>query len=127
MSVLFVDDDASVRDLLRTTMGMWGVDSVFASSGREALQRLAEDNDIDMVITDLTMPGYSGIELAQQILRNGYSVRLIAMSGEYDPHPPERLFERLLQKPFDLRVLQSVIGGHHGPKASRVPIYSSVI
>lgn len=66
-SVLVVDDDELVRQLLSAMLAGQGLDVTVASSGQEALARCAEATP-DLIVSDIEMPGMSGLELLQ-ILR----------------------------------------------------------
>jgi two-component system chemotaxis sensor kinase CheA len=65
--VLVVDDQFSVRQLQRSILEAAGYRVETARHGREALQKLASDADVDMVLTDLQMPGMDGFELLRTI------------------------------------------------------------
>ena len=64
--VLIVDDEASIRRLLRQKLSKAGFVCEEANSGEQALVRL-ESNRIELVILDVNMPGKSGIEVLQEI------------------------------------------------------------
>jgi putative nucleotidyltransferase with HDIG domain len=84
-SILFVDDDieiiSSTRRFLHTNQPGWQV--TFANSASEALQKLNEST-FDVVITDIRMPGMSGIELLDQIRLHYPQMARIALSGHAD-------------------------------------------
>ncbi|MGG4147494.1 response regulator [Paenibacillus algorifonticola] len=81
--LLLVDDEASVVDSLADTLP-WeqiGIGAVFkAYSGVEALEIL-NTNTIDILITDIRMPGISGLELLQQVRRSWKRIKCILLSG----------------------------------------------
>ncbi|WP_338553035.1 response regulator [Paenibacillus sp. KS-LC4] len=81
--LLLVDDEASVVDSLADTLP-WeqiGIGAVFkAYSGVEALEIL-NTNTIDILITDIQMPGISGLELLQQVRRSWKRIKCILLSG----------------------------------------------
>ena len=68
--ILIVDDDAPMRSFLCTVLGEVGYATVEARNGKEGLEFLSE-SDFDLVITDLRMPGLSGLDL----LREGRKAR----------------------------------------------------
>ena len=79
--ILVVDDDAIICEQLRafyTCSGQYCVE--IANSGEEALRRL-EKADIDLVVTDIRLPGISGVELTVQIHKNYPNVPVIAITG----------------------------------------------
>jgi two-component system response regulator YesN len=88
MMILLVDDEPFVVDDLAMTIN-WnalGIEAVFkAYSGAEALGILGQ-RPIDIVVTDITMPGMSGLELASAIRKKWKQTKVILLSGyaEFD-------------------------------------------
>lgn len=78
-SILVVDDDKSLRDLLAGVLQEQGYDVETAEEGNEALERM-ETTPFDMVISDIIMPGKEGIETIREIRELYPTVRIIAMS-----------------------------------------------
>ena len=66
LSVLLVEDNQELRDLLQEAISAWGYDSKTAVDGIGALEKLAEDH-FDIVITDIHMPRMDGQELVEHI------------------------------------------------------------
>ncbi len=64
--ILVVDDDALSREFLVEAVAALGYQPIEAKDGQDALARIASENP-DLVLTDLRMPGMSGIELVQKI------------------------------------------------------------
>ena len=64
--VLAVDDSSSMRQMVRAALEAEGLDVLEAANGREALDVLGAD-PVDLVITDLYMPGMDGLALVQAI------------------------------------------------------------
>ena len=62
--LLVVDDESSVRTLLKQVLEMEGFQIMEAGSAREAMRAL-EEHDIDLLVTDILMPGVTGLELAE--------------------------------------------------------------
>ncbi len=83
--ILFVDDDleiiSSTRRFLRSTRLDWQV--IYAASGSDALLRLQEKK-FDVIISDIRMPGMSGIELLEFVRSNYPQAVRIALSGHTD-------------------------------------------
>jgi CheY-like chemotaxis protein len=101
-SVLLVDDLAEVREALATSLRASGLTVWTASSAEEALAFAEETaHPIDALVSDVAMPGRSGLELAEALLarRPGLRVLLVsgALQGEEQVLPPKVQF---LQKPF---------------------------
>ena len=77
--VLVAEDDAAVRELLFDMLTGWGLDVTLAATGVEALALFEVDAErFNLVLTDLTMPGMTGVALAQAVtqLRPGFPVLL---------------------------------------------------
>jgi len=77
--ILIVDDDATVRYLMNEFMETVGYQAYMASSGEEALN-LLKTNPVDVVVTDIMMPGIDGLELTELIKLN-YDIEVIVMTG----------------------------------------------
>jgi diguanylate cyclase (GGDEF)-like protein len=77
--VLIVDDDAAIRESMNEFVDMSGYQSSTASSAEEALERLSQ-GEIDVVITDIMLPGMDGLELTDRIKKD-YDIDVIVMTG----------------------------------------------
>jgi two-component system cell cycle response regulator CpdR len=100
--VLVVDDDVLVLELLASMLVELGCDIVTARSGTEALGTIAKDRTIEILISDINMPGLAGSELAVRArsYRPGLKVMLLTGGADHSLGFP------LLRKPFgpsDLR------------------------
>ncbi|MEI9937917.1 MAG: response regulator [Pseudomonadota bacterium] len=117
--VLVAEDDAAMRDLLLLVLRERGyaVDSV--SSGSQMISVLSErrpDGSLaehfDLIVTDVRMPGASGLDAIDQLRRAGGMTPVIAVTAF--PHDAtrnraQRLEIRLLAKPFDLDTLRDAV------------------
>ena len=65
-SILVVDDERSMRDFLKILLEKEGNDVVTAENGKAALDAIKK-YEFDTVVTDIRMPGMTGIELLEQI------------------------------------------------------------
>ena len=110
-----VDDSATFRKVIGHSLRGAGYEVVEAADAEEALRKL-DDSPVDMVITDLTMPGMNGIELVRKIRgRSGCeSVPVVVLStvGEEDVLREGRAagVTGWIVKPFQPEKLLSVIG-----------------
>jgi putative nucleotidyltransferase with HDIG domain len=109
-SVLFVDDEPKVLQalerMLRPLRHEWTM--AFAASGREALETL-ERSSIDVLVTDMRMPGMNGVELMQQVLERHPHVIRIALSGHAEREVvvrAVRLAHQYLSKPCEADLLR---------------------
>jgi CheY-like chemotaxis protein len=81
--VLVVDDDRSVRHLMAVMVAQDGYETLEAKNEGEALH-LAETNRIDLLITDVEMPGVSGPELMLSLRKRGLIERSLLVTGNVD-------------------------------------------
>ena len=79
--VLVVDDEGVVRALVSRTLEAEGHEVVQAGNGREALEWLAHNHDVDVVLTDVIMPELGGRELCERLAADFPDVPVIWMSG----------------------------------------------
>ncbi len=102
-SILVVDDESAVRDLVRDTLQPLGYRVLEASSGKEALSLLRESGEeVDLVLTDLNMPGMSGREFAEELSRREKSPPVLFMSGypDMELRAGEDLETSMIRKPI---------------------------
>jgi CheY-like chemotaxis protein len=111
LNILVVDDDQEVREILAETLAEFGYGVVQASSGEEALPLLESRLDIGMLITDVRMPGMSGLELAELARRRHARLKVIVISGYFLPQP---ITDRFLKKPFHMHELASAVRAELG-------------
>ncbi|HEV3076785.1 MAG TPA: response regulator [Thermoanaerobaculia bacterium] len=106
-TILVVEDEASIRSLAREILEGQGYAVLEAARADEALRRAAEHTGpIHLLLTDVVMPGKSGVELAQDLLARRPGLRVVYMSGYADravqADAPGVAF---VQKPFDPALL----------------------
>jgi CheY-like chemotaxis protein len=112
-TVLIVDDEADVRALVRDVLTEQGYHVVEAASGVEALRIcLDPDRAVDILITDIFMPGMDGIELAERLGALGRRLRVLFMSAHSDTgdvtkggRSLRQIGGSLLAKPFTIAAL----------------------
>lgn len=79
--VLMVDDDANIVGIVSDVLRDAGHDVLTASNGTQALQLLQQDPSIDVLFSDVVMPGISGVELANKALELRPGLRVLLASG----------------------------------------------
>jgi len=109
--VLIIDDNASVRGMLRNRIEGWNMTATEAGSGKQALEILSGKPDLDLIITDLQMPEMDGITLTQSIkkLCPDTPVMLLNITGDenYKKHP--ELFSSVINKPIRRHILKEQV------------------
>jgi len=104
LRVLVVDDEADIRLGLRRLLAKLGVEAREAESGAAALGRL-DEQDADLVITDLMMPGISGVELLDAVKQRRPSTVVVVLTGYGTVQTAVRCLQsgaaHFLTKPFD--------------------------
>ena len=114
-SILVIDDDAPIRELLVETLSRRGYSVRSAGHGVEGIT-LYRALPADLVITDMVMPEQDGLSTIMELRRIAPDVRIIAMSGGMVQTPKlylqfaEKLgADRVLLKPFELSELVRIV------------------
>jgi CheY-like chemotaxis protein/drug/metabolite transporter superfamily protein YnfA/putative methionine-R-sulfoxide reductase with GAF domain len=110
--ILAIDDQQLILDLISAMCQTVGYDVITADTGRQGLD-LATENDFDVVLTDLAMPGMSGLEVAEEIKKAKPNVPIILITGWEVNIEKERLdtsgIIKVLYKPFRIEQLTEII------------------
>jgi CheY-like chemotaxis protein len=104
-TILAVDDDPYILELVGEVLTSLGYNVLFASSGEEALQITRTGKEkIDLLLTDVVLPGIKGQELAEKILDDYPDINVLFMSGYLRPsmahNDSEKKVDPFVQKPF---------------------------
>jgi len=111
-SVLVVDDEDQIRQLIRETLEQAGYDVQEASNGKQGLEQY-RSKPADLVIMDILMPDQDGLESIMTLRREFPASRVIAITGGSDMIGILNFLDvakmlgarRTLQKPFDMQTL----------------------
>jgi CheY-like chemotaxis protein len=107
--ILVVDDDPNLRELLQDTLDTIGYDTIAAADGFEALEKL-QDQMVDLVITDIRMPGMDGIGLLRKIRRQSPDLPVLFITGVESPDIIGRASpDGFLAKPFRISHIEELI------------------
>jgi PAS domain S-box-containing protein len=102
--IMIIDDEENIRDILGEMLISAGHQVVAAQDGAEALHMLQQDNSIAVLFTDLSLPGMSGFEVAQEAKRLRPSLRIGLVTGWGatldDVQARQQGVDRVLAKPF---------------------------
>ena len=77
--IMVVDNEPDIVDLTRTVLELGGYNVVTAHSGEECLRKL-EDEEVDLVLLDIMMPGMSGWDVFNRINRKSSSIKVAFLS-----------------------------------------------
>ena len=111
-SILIVDDEKSIRDNLAKYLSV-DYTAYTAANGTEAIRELTANSDIEVVLSDMKMPGMDGLELLQKIREDSRDVVVILITGfstiESAVDAMRRGAYDYLTKPIDLNKLEITI------------------
>jgi signal transduction histidine kinase len=109
VTLLIVDDEESIRLLCEDFLKTCDYNVLLASDGAEAIQQLKDNPQIKVVITDIKMPGISGIEVIAEVERNHPDTGVIVLTGYASIDNTVEAMRlgalNLLKKPFNLTEL----------------------
>jgi PAS domain S-box-containing protein len=121
-TVLVVDDEAEVREVVKAMAPRFGLQVITAHDGSEAVRLFrARAEEIVAVLLDMTMPEMTGEEVLRALRRIRQDVPVVLMTGYSEEYAlsrfPERGALRFLKKPFTIEGLRSTIRELLGPPA----------
>lgn len=113
-TILVVEDEDSVRIMVREVLTLWGYHVLEATSGEAAIKLIAQHHDqIGLVLTDVVMSGMSGVNLVQHIRENHPALKVLFMSGYIadasDAVGIASQLDNFISKPFTPLVLVKAI------------------
>jgi len=113
-TVMIVDDNPTMVEMLSMALNIFGHNALAAYSGEEALERIPEA-DLDLVLLDLTMPGMDGYETLRRLRSRpdtkALPVYVITAAAELDLEENIRLAggTGLLRKPIQMETLADLV------------------
>lgn len=110
-TILIVDDDDAIRGMLYDLLSD-KYDCNTASMAEEALQYIEVEN-YDAILTDIAMPGLTGVELLKRVQENHRATPVILISGKGSEQDPKALMDlgafAYVTKPFNLEEIEEVV------------------
>ena len=111
-TILVVDDEHDVLEMIEVGLGLDGYRVLLAESGEKAVE-VAARNQVDLVISDLKMPGMNGVETISRLRELVPHVPVIVVTGYLAPSTIEQCMElgqvKLLRKPFPFNKLSHAV------------------
>ena len=125
-AAVLVEDEDDVRTVVRQLLEFFGCDVLEAANGDDALTLAARRrSDLDLLVTDIVMPGMSGWELGAKVRAMLPDLKVLYMSGyaENAANAGKALDSNasFLQKPFSAAALRSAVDGLLGLESAAVP------
>ncbi|MGE3191699.1 MAG: response regulator, partial [Vicinamibacterales bacterium] len=112
-TILVVEDDEAVRELVVDILTRDGYRTIEAGHGQAAIDELERRRQrIDLVLSDVVMPGMSGPELVRRIKRRRPDIPVLYMTGYAEPNPADAAAlaaAPVLQKPFTPKALSDAV------------------
>jgi putative nucleotidyltransferase with HDIG domain len=127
--ILVVDDEESVRGVIAALLERSGYAATLTGSAEEAMARLQQDPDYDLVLSDIMMPRTDGLSLLDHICADHPGMPVVMLSAINDIHVVTNAFRRgaidYLLKPFESAELESIVmrGVEHGRLRKQNTIY----
>ena len=113
--ILFVDDQILVARAFARSMRRHGFDVELSADAVDAFERACQE-DFDVIVTDLAMPGTSGVQLIEQLVAAGVHTHYVLASGHDEQYVRSQCARcpvavHVLSKPWDDEVVASLLGG----------------
>lgn len=112
MKILVVDDEEGARELFFTILTDEGYDVTLANGGQDALA-LFQNDQFDLVVTDIKMPGMDGLQLLQEIRKAGSKVDVIMVTayGEVETYLKAMSLgaAEYINKPIRIKELKRIV------------------
>ncbi|MFA5744911.1 MAG: response regulator [Candidatus Paceibacterota bacterium] len=96
-TILVVDDDSLIRDLVDTILKISGFETIVCGSGEEAILHI---DAVDAVVTDFQMLGMNGVDLARVAKHRRSNLPVLIMTGKPDLIPNHHWADKVITKPF---------------------------
>lgn len=110
LRVLLVEDDEGLRGLFELVLRRAGLEITATSSGAEAIRRVERGLSFDLLLTDVAMPGMSGVELAARLAERIIPPpQVLYLSGSRRDDLDLPADAHMLQKPFDPAALVAAV------------------
>jgi len=120
-TILIAEDEALLRLVAVEALRDAGYNVLEAGDGNEGLAVLGTKEQIDLLVTDIKMPGLNGYQLAEAGLQLRPDMKIVLMTGYSDERVPEAIAQatiKVFHKPFNFDDLLAFIGKIVAPRPS---------
>lgn len=111
-TVLVVDDESGIREVLSAQVEMMGFSCLEASDGQQALE-LVRTRNIDVIISDISMPNLTGVEFLQALRGESFTLPFIFVTGQSTVQTTVQALRLgafdYIDKPFDLDIIEKLL------------------
>lgn len=111
-TILVVDDELDVREMIAVGLSMDGYEVLTAEGGPQAME-VMDKQHVDLLITDLKMPGMSGVDTASKLRDVAPGLPIIVVSGYLAPEESDEWATlgnvKLIRKPFEFSALADAV------------------
>lgn len=111
-TVLVVEDDQDLREMMRDALELNGYLVVTAEDGQDALDKLSGIEHLCLVILDLLMPVMNGWDFVERMRQRAELASIPVVVHSSAPTAPPAGVTRVLQKPINFDQLLSIVGEH---------------
>lgn len=114
IKVLYVEDENDVREFTGKTIKAIVKDIIIAENGKVGLEKFKENQDVDLIVTDINMPKMDGLEMCSQIKQINPNIPIVITSAHNDPSFLKKAIDvgvsAYAMKPIDLyQLIESMI------------------
>jgi CheY-like chemotaxis protein len=114
LRALVADDDIEMLNLVSKVLVQFGADVVAVDAGGELLDKLADGSGFDVIVTDISMPWMTGMQVMHSARTAGLPVPVVVMTALRDPSLPDQVRSlgpraELLFKPFSIDELHAAL------------------
>ena len=114
--ILVVDDERSMREMLEIFLGREGYEVTGHSSASDALACLDQDQDFDLIITDINMPGLTGLDLLKSVSQFEKDIPVIMITAYGSPDSAVEAMKLgavdYITKPINPDMVRARVGNH---------------
>jgi len=107
LKLLFVEDEVDLIKIISETLDKLNFNYLIANNGQDGLDKLAQHDDVDIIITDINMPIMTGVEMIESIRQNSHyqDIEIVIMSAYTEKSIVDQVeklgVKNYLYKPFD--------------------------